>query len=108
MAASGNQVWQGGWGATWWRQVAVEEHVPTGRAVQFVTQLQLPHCQDSRTLRLTHRAAEQRLGFAGLPKVRCLTQWRDAVELSLVHKHVHVGGARVQLLGAQKVEDGSE
>lgn len=38
----------------------------------------------------------------------CLTQRRDAVELGLVHEHVHVGGAGVQLLGAQEVEDGGE
>lgn len=38
----------------------------------------------------------------------CLTQRRDAVELGLVHEHVHVGGARVQLLGTQEVEDGGE
>lgn len=49
-----------------------------------------------------------RQGFAGLRKVVCLTQRRDAVELSLVHEHVNVGGAGVQLLGAQEVEDGGE
>lgn len=37
-----------------------------------------------------------------------LTQRRDAVELGLVHEHVHVGGAGVQLLGAQEVEDGGK
>lgn len=103
MAASGVQDWQGGRGSTWRRQVAVEEHVPTGRAVQFVAQLQLPHCQTAGGCGLTHR---QR--FAGSPEVACLTQRRDAVELGLVHEHVHVGGAGVQLLGTQEVEDGGE
>lgn len=37
-----------------------------------------------------------------------LTQRRDPVELSLVHEHVHVNGARVQLFAAQEVKDGSE
>lgn len=37
-----------------------------------------------------------------------LTERRDAVELCLVHQQVHVDGARVQLLGPQEVEDGSE
>lgn len=31
---------------TWWRQVAIEQHVSTGRSVQLVTQLQLPNCSD--------------------------------------------------------------
>lgn len=30
-------------GVTWWGQVAVKEHVPTGRSVQLVTKLQLPY-----------------------------------------------------------------
>lgn len=38
----------------------------------------------------------------------CLTQRCDAVELSLVHEHVHVDGARVQLFGPQEVEDRSK
>lgn len=29
-------------GTTWWRQVAVEEHVSTGGPVQLITKLQLP------------------------------------------------------------------
>ena len=37
-----------------------------------------------------------------------LTERRDAVELGLVHEHVHADGARVQLFGPQEVEDGSE
>lgn len=38
----------------------------------------------------------------------CLTQGRDAVELRLVHEHVHADGAGMQLFGPQEVEDGSE
>lgn len=37
-----------------------------------------------------------------------LTERRDAVELGLVHEHVHVDGARVELFGPQEVEDGRE
>lgn len=39
---------------------------------------------------------------------RLHTERRDAVELSLVHEHVHVDGAGVELFGAQEVEDGGE
>lgn len=28
---------------TWWRQVAVKEHVSTGRSVKLVTKLKLPY-----------------------------------------------------------------
>lgn len=38
----------------------------------------------------------------------CLTQRCDAVELGLMYEHVYIGGAGVQLLGAQEVEDGGE
>lgn len=37
-----------------------------------------------------------------------LTERCDAVELGLVHEHVHVDGARVELFGPQEVEDGRE
>lgn len=37
-----------------------------------------------------------------------LTERSDPVELGLVHEHVHVDGARVELFGPQEVEDGRE
>lgn len=43
-----------------------------------------------------------------LPLTLGLTQRRDAVKLGLVHEHVHVDGAGVQLFGPQEVEDGGE
>lgn len=38
----------------------------------------------------------------------CLTQGCDAIELGLVHQHVHVDGARLQLFAPQEVENGSK
>lgn len=38
----------------------------------------------------------------------CLTQRRDTVELCLMHEHVHIDGAGVELFGPQEVKDGGE
>lgn len=38
----------------------------------------------------------------------CLTQRRDTVELGLMHQHVHIDGAGVELFGPQEVKDGGE